>query len=79
VIPESARAVVNHRIHASQTVADVIDFDKRVINDPRVEIKVLNSREAHPVSPFGPDDVQYHIIAKSVEQTFDNTPVSPGN
>ncbi|XP_059490721.1 N-fatty-acyl-amino acid synthase/hydrolase PM20D1-like [Neocloeon triangulifer] len=78
VVPAHARAIINHRVHPSQTISQVIEFDKRTIDDPRVEIKVKTSKEAHPVSPYSPDDVQYNVIARSIYQTFDDVVVIPG-
>jgi carboxypeptidase PM20D1 len=40
VLPASATAVVNHRIHPADSVASVLRRDKRVINDPTVQIEV---------------------------------------
>ncbi|KAF4532033.1 hypothetical protein B566_EDAN015012 [Ephemera danica] len=78
VLPSSARAIVNHRIHPSQTVNDVVEHDERVIKDPRVSIKVLSSREPHEVSPSGPVDLPYQLIAATLRQTFPDTLVAPG-
>lgn len=79
VVPAHATAIINHRVHPSQTISQVIEFDKRTIDDHRVEIKVKTSKEAHPVSPYGPDDVQFNLIATSVYQTFEDVVVIPGN
>jgi len=78
VVPAHATAIINHRVHPSQTISQVIEFDKRTIDDPRVEIKVKTSKEAHPVSPYSPDDVQYNLIATSIYQTFEDAVVIPG-
>ncbi|CAB3378126.1 Hypothetical predicted protein [Cloeon dipterum] len=78
VVPAHAKATINHRVHPSQTISEVIEFDKRTIDDPRVEIKVKASKEAHTVSPYGPDDVQFNLIARSIYQTFDDVVVIPG-
>jgi carboxypeptidase PM20D1 len=78
VVPAHATAIINHRVHPSQTISQVIEFDKRTIDDPRVEIKVKTSKEAHPVSPYGPDDVPFNLIATSVYQTFEDVVVIPG-
>jgi acetylornithine deacetylase/succinyl-diaminopimelate desuccinylase-like protein len=78
VVPASATAIINHRIHPSQTVSEVIEFDKNVVNDQRVQFKVKGSREAHPISPFGPEDLPFQMIATSIMQTFQDTVVVPG-
>ncbi|KAF4532034.1 hypothetical protein B566_EDAN015013 [Ephemera danica] len=78
VVPSIATAVVNHRVHPSQTIQEIIDFDIRVIDDERVKVSVEENRDAHPVAPFGPEDIPYHMVAASIGQTFPNTPVVPG-
>lgn len=50
VIPGVARAVVNHRIHPGDKVDEVVAYDRRIINDARVQFKELNRLEAAPVS-----------------------------
>lgn len=78
MVPALATAIVNHRIHPSQSVADVVEFDRKVIDDPRVKLKVLTKREPMPVSPHGPDDLNYQLISTTIRQTYDNVPVVPG-
>lgn len=77
-MPPSATAIVNHRIHPSQTVAEVLEHDHRVVDDPRVTLTVLESREAHPVSPHGQHDLPYQLLAETVRQTYQDTLVAPG-
>lgn len=71
--------MVNFRIHPSQTVNDVLEYTKEIIADSRVQIKVKRSREAHPVSPHGPDSVPYQMISTSIRQVFSQAIVVPGN
>jgi carboxypeptidase PM20D1 len=78
VVPPSAKAVINHRIHPSQTVAEVIAYDREIISDPRVRIQVKTSREAHPVSPFGQDCIPYQMVTVSIKQVFTDAVVVPG-
>jgi carboxypeptidase PM20D1 len=39
-LPASASAILNHRIHPADSVASVVERDRRVINDPSVKIEV---------------------------------------
>ncbi|XP_066997116.1 N-fatty-acyl-amino acid synthase/hydrolase PM20D1 isoform X2 [Anabrus simplex] len=78
VVPPSATAIINHRVHPSQTVGEVIAYDREIIADPRVHIKVKTSREAHPVSPFGPDSIPFQLVASSIKQVFTDAVVVPG-
>ena len=46
---------MNHRIHPNNTIQDVLDYDKKMINDDRV-VMALSSDfmiEASPVSDGG--------------------------
>lgn len=78
VVPPSATAVINHRVHPAQTVAEVIAYDRDVISDPRVHIRVKTSREAHPVSPFGKECIPFQMVATSIQQVFRDAVVVPG-
>ena len=51
VVPGEASAIVNHRIHPSETIEDILDHDRRVIDDERVEITQLGYFPPAPVSP----------------------------
>jgi carboxypeptidase PM20D1 len=78
VVPPSAKAVINHRVHPSQTVAEVIAYDRKIISDPRVHIRVKTSREAHPISPFGTDCIPFQMLMMSIKQVFTDAVVVPG-
>ncbi|XP_013779433.1 N-fatty-acyl-amino acid synthase/hydrolase PM20D1-like [Limulus polyphemus] len=77
VIPTSASAVVNHRIHPAQTVAEVLEYDQNLIDDQRVEIEVLDATEPHPVSPHGDDVFGFQTLRKSIYQIFPGSAVAP--
>lgn len=49
-IPGEAKCIVNHRIHPGDSVASVIEYDRRIIADSRVQIRELDSLEPAPVS-----------------------------
>lgn len=78
VLPDSASAIINHRLHQAQSIEDVIEFDRRLINDPTVEIK-LNSpaTPADPVSPYCDDCYGYQLIKHSLLQVHPGTVVVP--
>lgn len=78
MIPPSAKAVINHRVHPSQTAAEVIAYDRKIISDPRVRIQVKTSREAHPISPFGQDCIPFQMVIVSIKQVFTDAVAVPG-
>lgn len=71
VVPAEAHAYINHRVHPSQTVAEVLARDRELLgNRPNVTLEVLSSMEAHPVSPHGLQDLGFRAIACSVRNIF---------
>jgi len=40
VLPYTVKAYINHRLHPEDTVDDIIAYDKRIINDPRIKVSV---------------------------------------
>ena len=50
VCPEKATATVNHRIHPSDTIENVVEYDRKIIDDPRVKIEISRSLRPSPVS-----------------------------
>uniref|UniRef100_K1S2C3 Putative carboxypeptidase PM20D1 n=1 Tax=Magallana gigas TaxID=29159 RepID=K1S2C3_MAGGI len=72
VLPPSATAMVNHRIHPAQTVKEVMEYDRKLINDERVKIRVVSSMEPHPMSPYGDEDFGYQTIKNSIRQIWGN-------
>lgn len=78
VLPDEAIATVNHRIHPAQTIEDMLEVDKRLVNDDRVTFNVKVGTPAAPISPHGPDAFGYQIIKKCINQQFNGTAVVPG-
>lgn len=70
--------MVNHRIHPAQTVKEVMEYDRKLINDERVKIRVVSSMEPHPMSPYGDEDFGYQTIKNSIRQIWGNATVVPG-
>ncbi|CAH3164693.1 unnamed protein product [Porites lobata] len=78
VIPSSANVTVNHRVHPGNTLEEVLEHDRRCINDDRVEIRVMQSSEPSPVSNWDEHSFGFQVISKSVRQVFPEVGVSPG-
>lgn len=63
----------------AQTVKEVIEFDRQLINDDNIEIEAQTPyHEAHPISPHDDDSFGYQSIRKSVYEVFENIVVIPG-
>jgi len=67
VLPTSARAVVNFRIHPSDSIEGVIAHVRRVIDDEQVKV-AFDGREASPVSPA--DSEAFVAIARALREVF---------
>ncbi|KAL9960374.1 hypothetical protein ACROYT_G033824 [Oculina patagonica] len=78
VIPSSARVTVNHRIHPSNTIEEVLEHDRRCINDDRVSIRVMQSAKPSPLSSWDKQAFGFQVISQSVRQVFPEVGVSPG-
>lgn len=70
VIAPYAEAIVNHRIHSKQSVSEVIEYDRSVINDDRVKIEVVSACEPLPLSDYGTESFGYQMIRSTIKQIF---------
>nr|XP_054921444.1 N-fatty-acyl-amino acid synthase/hydrolase PM20D1.2-like [Dermacentor andersoni] len=71
VVPAEAHAYINHRVHPSQSVAEVVELDRQLLGGlPNVSLEVLHSMEAHPVSPHSEQELGFRAIACSVRKIF---------
>lgn len=77
VIASSASAIINHRVHPGQTLEEVLEHDKAVIDDPQIKLTVLSQNEAAPISPYGPEAAGYRLIAANVAKFFPNAVTTP--
>ncbi len=55
-----------------------MEHNRRVINDPRVFIKVAEYYPPTPISPYGPDIPAFNLIASSVKEIYPTSVVAPG-
>ena len=56
----------------------MIEYDRYIINDERVNIEVKYAMEPHPLSPHGDDDFGYQVMKNSIRQVWTEAVVSPG-
>ncbi|CAG5122426.1 unnamed protein product [Candidula unifasciata] len=78
VIPPLAEAIVNHRIHPSQTVREVIEYDRQLIGDARVNIEIASSIDPHPTAGYGNNDFGYQVFKTTIRQIWPSALVAPG-
>ena len=77
VLPQSARAVINHRILPGDTVESVVAHDRKVIDDPRVGVRALPTRH-NPSRPVPTSSAEYQRLASAIRATFPEAAVAPG-
>lgn len=76
VLPTSAKAVVNFRIHPNDTIDSVIAHVKKTINDPSISIRILEgSINPSPISDI--NSKYYKMLRVSIRQVFKDVTVSP--
>jgi carboxypeptidase PM20D1 len=68
VIASTARAGINVRVMVGDTVADVISHLRKAIGDDQVQIEIVESGEASPVSPI--DDDAFRLIESTIAELF---------
>jgi carboxypeptidase PM20D1 len=77
VLPQNARAVVNHRILPGESIETVIERDRRSIGDVHVALRALPFR-SNPSRPASTRGAEYRQLASVVRATFPEAPVAPG-
>jgi carboxypeptidase PM20D1 len=76
VLPTDARASVNFRILPGDTIADVAEHARRVIDDEAVTIEVgEGAREPSPVSPV--DGPAFDVLQRTFRAVFPEVVVAP--
>lgn len=77
VLPSRAKAVVNFRLLPGDSIADLMDHVRSIINDDAVLIRLPegHSWEASPISPN--DTFAYDSVSTAVRQVFPDVVVAP--
>ncbi|KAF7254711.1 N-fatty-acyl-amino acid synthase/hydrolase PM20D1 [Varanus komodoensis] len=80
VIPPSANATVNFRIHSSQTVNEVLEIVDKTIDDKRVKIEMMDAFDPLPVSPWEDQTFGVQVFRQTILDVFpDVGSVAPGH
>lgn len=77
VLPQKAMAKVNFRIYPDDTIKKVVERVKKIVNDPRVHIRLLGqgANEASAVSDIHSEG--FKLIQRTVSQIFPDTIIAP--
>lgn len=75
VAAASARAVANVRIASGETVESVVERLRRVIADPRVQLRVLSGEDPSPVSPTRGEP--WELVRSAIGAAYPDAIVAP--
>lgn len=75
VVPERATATVNVRILPGATVATALADIERVIDDPSVQVRMLDGVDPAPVSPAS--GAGWEVLSDSIRKVFPEAVVAP--
>uniref|UniRef100_A0A3Q2U965 Peptidase M20 domain containing 1 n=1 Tax=Gallus gallus TaxID=9031 RepID=A0A3Q2U965_CHICK len=79
VIPPSARATVNFRIHSGEKAKEVLETVRNTVADDRVKIDVIEALDPLPISPWDDQTFGVHVFQRTILDTFPNVDsVVPG-
>lgn len=76
LIPTLARAVVNFRLHPSDTIDDVVNHVRKTIQNPEISI-VCRSGFINPSKVSDTKCVAYETVRKSIREIFPEVTVTP--
>ncbi len=77
VLPQSARAVINHRILPGDTVASVLAHDRQAIDDPKVQVRAIPGGH-DPSRPVSASSPEYQQLATAIRASFPEAAIAPG-
>lgn len=78
VLPSHASAVVNIRMLPGDSKEEVIRYIRRIINDPRVEIKEFSPEKTDEASPISNTNSEgYKLIKQTIKQVWGDIPIAP--
>ncbi|KAF5903454.1 N-fatty-acyl-amino acid synthase/hydrolase PM20D1 [Clarias magur] len=77
ILPSSAEAFVNLRIHSAQTLQEVMELIESTISDDRVKVNLISGFDPLPVSSFGEQSFGFQIIKKTILDMFPEVTVAP--
>ena len=78
VIPSFGTATINHQIHPTEVLDDVLEHDRKVMNDDRVKIRNTGYFAPPPISSYYNDAIAFQTIANSALKFFHDGHITPG-
>ncbi|OFC70297.1 M20 family peptidase [Alteromonas confluentis] len=76
VLPATATATINFRLHPRDTVEDVVNWVTAAIDDERIDVKMGEFTEASPVAAT--DNDGFTQLVQTTRAVYPNTIITPG-
>ncbi|XP_072504132.1 N-fatty-acyl-amino acid synthase/hydrolase PM20D1 isoform X2 [Notamacropus eugenii] len=70
VLPRTAQAIVNFRIHPGQTISEVLEITQNIVADDRVQYQVLSAFNPLPLSPYDYEAFGYQLLRRTIRDVF---------
>jgi carboxypeptidase PM20D1 len=77
VLASSARAVVNFRILPGDSVVGVVEHVRRVVDDPRVDVKRVGGFSAEPSGISSTDSESFRMLERTIRSVAPEAMVAP--
>lgn len=76
VLPQRARAVVNFRLLPGDSIAGVLAYAKRTVNDARIQVRAVGpGSEPSPVTPTA--SAEFRMLERTINEVAPNAIVTP--
>lgn len=77
VIPTEARAILNSRLNPGDTKDSVEAYVKRVMRDPRIQVRAVPKTLIKDPSPISPTDEAFLFLGEMIEDLFPGALITP--
>jgi carboxypeptidase PM20D1 len=77
VLPTTARAIINSRILPNDSVAGVLEHVRRVVDDDRIELRVVGRFSAEPSALSSTDSASFRILDQTIRGIAPDAIVAP--
>ena len=78
ILPAEAKAVVNFRLLAGDTITGVTEHVRRTIDDPRVEIRALEGLTGEASFVSDTDASGFGALVRTIRQVYPEAVITPG-
>ena len=79
ILPGQAYALVNFRILQGDSISDVVDHARKVIDDPDIDVSIHDGPfHSEPSSTADIDSFGFKMIRQTIHEVFNDTIVAPG-